>query len=204
MFMKLNDPIATDAVLIDSSESRREIFANFLADRGLRVVQSAASVSSLLAAGDRKIAHVKLMVIYIDAKDSAFLETLGKLRLETTAAILIFTDANDIEFISELVNNGADQVVPMGLQTDRIVTGVTQALETSRKLQKLVAERDKALERLADTSSISRAKNILMERHGLTEKEAHAKIQQLSMEKNLSIPKMAHAIIEAESLLCRA
>lgn len=204
MFMKLNDPIATETVLIDNSESRREIFANFLTDRGLRVSHNCATISNILANTDPLIERCKLIVIYVGGGDTTFLDALQKLRGETKAAILVFTDANEVDFISELTIHGADQVVPMGLQTDRIVTGTVIALETARKRQKLTSERDKAMERLADTSSISRAKNILMERHTLSEKEAHAKIQQLSMEKNLSIPKMAHAIIEAESILCRA
>lgn len=204
MFMKLNDPIATETVLIDNSESRREIFANFLTDHGLRVIQSCPTISTILSRTGPSIGRCKLIVIYVGGTENALLEALKKLREETKAAILVFTDVCEIDFISDLTTYGADQVVPMGLQTDRIVTGAVVALETARKRQKLTSERDKAMERLADTSSVSRAKNILMDRHALSEKEAHVKIQQLSMEKNLSIPKMAHAIIEAESLLCRA
>lgn len=202
MFMKLDDPIALEAVLVDSSQSRREVFVNFLADRGLRIAASLDHLNELL--NDEKLLAKDryLFVIYTEKNDPAILENLRKLRATTMAPILVFTDEPELEFVSIVAKAGADQVVPMGLQTDRISVGTSLALEAARKRQKLTRERDKALARLADGALITRAKSILIERHDMSETSAHAKIQQLSMEKNLTLPDMAKAIIEAENLLC--
>ncbi len=68
--------------------------------------------------------------------------------------------------------------------------------ECQRQLKRVMAERDRLQEKLADMSVINRAKLCLIERRQLKEDEAHHYIEKLAMDKGLTKRKAAELVLE--------
>lgn len=196
MFLSVKEPKAQSAILVDRSAPRRDILASLIADRDFSVSHqfptAEAALSATEDAPDLAVYHTR------DALDESLDEIATLTRLGVP--LLVLTDTGS-ETIPALIEAGADHVVPLGITNDRIAAGILAATGVRTRICGLTAAVEKAEQALLDARRVQRAKGILMTRHGITETEAHRRVQALSMEKNLALADTAQAIIEAESLL---
>lgn len=82
----------------------------------------------------------------------------------------------------------------------RIAQAVANQAAVAIENVKLWREAEKAKEALETRKLVERAKGILMEKLNLSEREAHRKIQKISMEKGVPIKKLAESIILSSEL----
>ncbi|MEL6520594.1 MAG: ANTAR domain-containing protein [Pseudomonadota bacterium] len=198
MFLQVKEPRQLSAVLIDANIARREMLQLTLSSRDINLVDICADVDAALASGSAPA----LFLFYAETVDQQSLADLATLRASCDTAILVLLETAAQNDIDLLTDNGADHVLPVGLQSDRFYVATASALAQSRKRQRLETETMGARQALEDTKRIARAKMILIARHGIAEDEAHRRIQKLSMERNLPLAEMAQKIIDAEDLLC--
>ncbi|THH36060.1 ANTAR domain-containing protein [Aliishimia ponticola] len=198
MFLTLKEPKQQSAILIDGNESRREMFQLMLGSRNISLETCYTSIDSAIA--DQ--AEPELAIVYFERMDRSELVDLSRLRSCKTCAVLALIEEADATDIETLLETGADHVLPLGLQSDRFNIAAVSALAQARKHRQMELDKTRAEEALNDAKRVARAKMILIARHGIDEVEAHRRVQQLSMERNLPLAEMAGQIIEAESLLC--
>lgn len=67
--------------------------------------------------------------------------------------------------------------------------------------QRLRLERDDARSALQERTVVDRAKALLMERQGLSEKEAFSKLRKAAMDKGLKIGEVAQRMLDMADLL---
>ena len=67
--------------------------------------------------------------------------------------------------------------------------------------QRLRLERDNARSALQERTLVDRAKSLLMERQGLSEKEAFTKLRKAAMDKGLKIGEVAQRMLDMADLL---
>ncbi|MEM7719053.1 MAG: ANTAR domain-containing protein, partial [Pseudomonadota bacterium] len=134
--------------------------------------------------------------------DAATISDLKRLRAGQDAAILVLLESSSREDVDNFLDCGADHVLPLGLQSDRLFVATVSAVTHGRKRREIERESKEARRALAEAKHISRAKMILIARHRIDEEEAHRRVQKMSMERNLPLADMARQIIEAEDLLC--
>jgi response regulator NasT len=67
--------------------------------------------------------------------------------------------------------------------------------------QRLRDERDDARSALLERTQVDRAKALLMERQGLSEKEAFTKLRKAAMDKGLKIGEVAQRMLDIADLL---
>ena len=194
MFLTMRDTQPIKTVLIDASDERRAMFADMLRDRDFAVEGSFCSVDGALGGG----CDTDLVIFHAGDEDCGAVERLCTLG----AAIMVLTERSDRAAIARMISAGADQVVPLGVQSDRIAVGAALAVAMHDRRAEDLAARTRAETALAELRLVQRAKGILMSRHGLDEAAAHRRVQKMSMERNLALPDMARAIIDAEDLLC--
>lgn len=197
MFMELKDPAPLTALLIDADETRREMFRLTLGNREIALSECVGSVSEALARRG-----FQLVIYYAPRANAEALSDLRRLRAGQDAAILVLLETVAREDIDRLLDCGADHVLPLGLQADRLFVATVSAVTLGRKRRELEAERETAQRALKDARRISRAKMILIARHGIGEDEAHRRVQKMSMERNVPLAEMARQIVDAEDLLC--
>lgn len=197
MFMSLRDPQSCSAILIDPETQRRDLFQNMLSDRGMTIRRAVASVSDARAAFD----GIDLAIIHVGFGGGGALEQLRSLCDSSDVPVLALTDESEASVVAAILAAGADEVAPVGVKADRIAFGAASAIASNAKLKKLARAKEKAETALQDHKLISRAKGILMTRQLLSEGEAHRKVQELSMARNIPLGEMARQILDAETLL---
>lgn len=198
MFLQFKDPSQIRALLIDADEARREMFQLTLGSRDIALTETVGSVNVALSThGD-----FELIIYYATEGDAATISDLKRLRAGQDAAILVLLESSSREDMDHLLDCGADHVLPLGLQSDRLFVATVSAVTHGRKRREIERESKEARRALAEAKHISRAKMILIARHGIDEEEAHRRVQKMSMERNLPLADMARQIIEAEDLLC--
>ena len=110
-------------------------------------------------------------------------------------------DTAEPRAIKRLVAAGADQVVPVGVQADRIVVGAACAAAAHTRIKSLQDANEQTKLALASMKLVARAKGVLMSRQGLSEPEAHRRLQQLAMQRSQPLAEAARAVIAADELL---
>ncbi|EEG76128.1 ANTAR domain-containing response regulator [Dethiobacter alkaliphilus] len=83
------------------------------------------------------------------------------------------------------------------VQDTALITAVEFAAAAQHRMRKMADELAKMKETLATRKAVEKAKGILMETLGLPEAQAYKRIQQQSMNKRVSIRRIAEAIITA-------
>jgi len=199
MFLSLSEPKQQSAILIDANDARREMFQLMLGNRNLALETCYASIDDAIA--DRSELP-ELAMVYVERADRGELADIARLKTCKSCAVLALLEEAEQADLDRILEAGADHVLPLGLQSDRFALATITALAQARKQRQLECEKDRAERALAEAKRISRAKMILIARHGIDEDEAHRRVQQLSMERNLPLAEMAGQIIDAESLLC--
>lgn len=196
-FLQVKEPVQLNTILIDPKPDRREMFCLMLGDREMQIAESFETVRAAMQA--RPICELAVM-----CADETNDETVSDIRMlgEAEWGILVLLDSPAAADIEALVTAGADHVLPLRPQSDRFSVAASAALAQARRRHALEQECHKARGDLEDTKKVSRAKMILMARHAIDEREAHKRVQSMSMERNLALPAMACQIIDAEDLLC--
>lgn len=202
--IRLNPTVRHRAMLIDAQLERAQLFASFMADRECHVTAIARSVSEALSqrggvsGADNDISLLVLYTTDLSAKDVKDIEDL-------TGAIdkplLVITESGDPQVVANAISAGAAFCQPLGVNADRLQSGVYGAIEVHKQLQSLKKERDQAVRGLSERKLIDRAKAIVMDSRGLNEPDAFAYLQKLSMTRNTPLAEIARSIIAAKDLL---
>ena len=142
-------------------------------------------------------------MIIVDAESQAR-DTLEHVVMATRDArrpIVMFTDDSDTSHVRAAIAAGVTAYVVAGLAPERVkpVLEVAQArFEHEESLRRELAD---ARSQLADRKLIDRAKGLVMQRHGIGEPEAYARLRKAAMDKGLKMSDIAQRIIDAADLL---
>lgn len=196
-FLEVKEPVQLRTVLVDPVVARREMFCLMLGDRDLQLTETFESVSSLLEAQP----SCDLVMVCADAVNERVIADVQTLR-GATWGVLVLLDATGPSDIETVIAAGADHVLPLRPAADRFSIAAHAAIAQARLRHSMEQACEQARRQLDDMKSVSRAKMILMARHAIGEDEAHRRVQEMSMKRNLALPAMACQIIDAEDLLC--
>ena len=202
--IRLKPTVLHRAMLIDAQPERAHLFTSFMADRGCQVSATARSVAEVLTRrGDVPGAEddISLLVLYttdLSAKDVKDIEGLTK---AIDKPLLVITESSDPQVVANAIAAGASFCQPLGVNADRLQSGVFGAIEVHKRLLSLQKERDQAVQALSERKLIDRAKAIVMDSRDLSEPQAFAYMQQLSMTRNTPLAEIARSLIAAKDLL---
>ena len=124
MFMTLPDPISLRVILIDGDAGRRDFFGGMLVDRGFILAGAFATprhAAEAAVPADLVIFHVT------DWSDDAT-TAVSALREGLDLPLMALVDVVRRAGIERLISAGANQVVPVGMQSDRILVGAISAM----------------------------------------------------------------------------
>lgn len=152
---------------------------------------------------DDRIAQIQPDMIIVDAESQAR-DTLEHVVMATRDArrpIVMFTDDDDTTHVRDAIAAGVTAYVVAGLAPERVKPVLEVALARFEHEEKLRRELAEARTQLADRKLIDRAKGLVMQRHGITEPEAYARLRKAAMDKGLKMTDIAQRIIDAADLL---
>jgi response regulator NasT len=179
--------------------SRSRILRIGLLDAGCNIV---AVLPADLFLPER-LARIRPELIIIDAESRAH-DTIEHVVAATQSErrpIVLFTEDADTSHVREAIAAGVAAYVVAGLATERVRPVLEVALARFQHEQALRGELAQAHQELAQRKLIDRAKGLLMQRHGLTEPEAYARLRRTAMDKGMKLADVAQRVIDVSGLL---
>ena len=116
----------------------------------------------------------------------------------TANTIVMITAYNDLSFIEEALNNGANGYIVKPVNENILVPNLLVAHAKSKEIQGLHREIDRVEKDLAARRFIERAKGYLMDKEHMTEDSAYVYIRTLSRENRMSMKEVAEMILQAK------
>ena len=198
--------VAPDSLVGDAASPDAE--AEALRSRSLRIglLQNGCNIVAVLPADvylPERLAQIGPDMIIVDA-ESANRDTLEHVVMATRDArrpIVLFTEDNDTTHVRDAIAAGVTAYVVAGLAPDRVKPVLDVALARFQHEEHLRSELADARSQLTDRKLIDRAKGLLMQRQGLSEDEAYARLRKTAMDKGLKLGEVAQRILDVAELL---
>jgi two-component system, response regulator / RNA-binding antiterminator len=150
-----------------------------------------------------RLAQLQADLVIVDAESDArdALEHVVMATRDARRPIVMFTSDEDTSHVSEAVAAGVTAYIVDGLAPERIRPILTVAMARFKHQEALLAELDSARGELQDRKLIDRAKGLLMQRQGLSEPEAYARLRKAAMNKGVKLSDIAQQMIDMAELL---
>lgn len=150
-----------------------------------------------------RLAQMQPDMIIVDAESDArdSLEQVVMATRDARRPIVLFTNDNDTTHIKDAVAAGVSAYIVAGLSPDRIRPILEVAMARFEHEQGLRQQLAHAKTELQDRKIIDRAKGLLMQRQGLSEKVAFDKLRKAAMDKGLRLGEIAQRILDTAELL---
>lgn len=150
-----------------------------------------------------RLSQIQPDMIIVDAESSAR-DILEHVVIATRAErrpIVLFTEDNDLQHMPDAIAAGVAAYVVAGLAPERVKSVLDVAMARFAHEESLRRELAEARTQLSERKLIERAKGLLMQRAGLSEQDAFARLRKSAMDKGLKLAEIAQRIVDVESLL---
>ncbi len=150
-----------------------------------------------------RLAQLQADLVIVDAESDArdALEHVVMATRDARRPIVMFTNDEDTSHVSEAVAAGVTAYIVDGLAPERIHPILTVAMARFHHQEALLAELDSARGELQDRKVIDRAKGLLMQRQGLSEPQAYARLRKAAMNKGVKLADIAQQMVDMAELL---
>ena len=157
-----------------------------------------------------RLAQLQPDMVIVDAESDArdALEHVVMATREAPRPIVMFTNDSDTSHVPEAVASGVTAYVVAGLAPERIRPILHVAMARfrheqalKRELAETRTELDELSAELRDRKLIDRAKGLLMQRQGLSEADAYAKLRKTAMDRGLKLAEVAQRMLDVVDLL---
>ena len=205
--------IAPDLDVLDAGDEHAMLQAE--RSRALRIglLQNGFNLVASLPADvylTERLNQLQPDMIIVDAESEArdALEHVVMATRNARRPIVMFTNDDDTSHVKDAVAAGVSAYIVAGLSAERIrpILDVAMArFEHEQALRKELAvtreERDEHKAELHNRKVIDRAKGLLMQRQGLSEKEAYDRLRKAAMDKSLKLVDVAQRMLDVADLL---
>ena len=152
---------------------------------------------------NERLAQLQADLVIVDAESDArdALEHVVMATRDERRPIVMFTSDEDTSHVPQAVAAGVTAYIVDGLAPERIRPILTVAMARFRHQEALLAELDNARGELQERKLIDRAKGLLVQRQGLSEPEAYARLRKAAMNKGVKLADIAQQMIDMAELL---
>jgi response regulator NasT len=199
----VNDP--QDEQALEQAERSRSLRIGLL-ESGFNLVATLPADVFLT----ERLAQLMPDMIIVDAESEArdALEHVVMATRDERRPIVMFTNDSDTSHVKDAVAAGVTAYIVAGLSSERIRPILDVAMARFQHEQALrdelttaLAERDELSAAMKDRRVIDRAKTLLMDKQGLSEEAAYARLRKTAMDKNLKLADVAQRILDVADLL---
>ena len=176
--------------------------------RSLRIglLQSGYNIVAVLPADPflaERLTQIQPDLIVVDAESQArdALEHVVLATRDARRPVVLFTEDDDTSGVQEAIAAGVCAYVVAGLAPERVKPVLEVAMARFRHEESMRQALVDAQTQLHERKLIERAKGLLMQRHGLHEAEAYARLRKTAMDKGLRLADVAHRLIDVAELL---
>ncbi|UGS37838.1 ANTAR domain-containing response regulator [Capillimicrobium parvum] len=198
----MDDRTDTRLRVLAADEDREALdqTARLLGDLGHEVTACAVSIgeaAAQIAADDPDLAVV---VLHDDEQHA--LDLIDEISEYASGPVIALMDRDDPEFVTAAAERGLDAVARPE-SGDAVQSAIELALRRHAERRQLAEQVDQLESALERRATIERAKGILMERHGIGEREAFERLRSHARSHNQTVVSVANAVSEGHELLRR-
>lgn len=136
----------------------------------------------------------ELVIINAPLPDESGVELALELS-ETAAGILLLVKADRYETVCCRVEDSGVLTLPKPVTGRGLYSAVRLMMATAARLSKLERKNQSLQSKMSDIRTVDRAKWLLIQRHSMTERDAHYYIEKQAMDTRLSRREIAESII---------
>jgi len=198
--------VAPDSLALDPGDPTAESEVRRSRELRIGLLQNGCNIVAVLPADvflPDRLAQIGPDMIIVDAESQAR-DTLEHVVMATRDArrpIVLFTEDNDTTHVRDAIAAGVTAYVVAGLAPDRVRPVLDVALARFQHEESMRRELADARSQLAERKAIDRAKGLLMQRQGLSEEDAYARLRKAAMDKGLKVAEVAQRILDVADLL---
>lgn len=198
--------VAPETLYPDPADAQAEVEAGRSRSLRIGLLESGYNIVAVLPADiflPDRIAQIGPDMIIVDAESEAR-DTLEHVVIATRderRPIVLFTNDDDTSHVRDAIAAGVTAYVVAGMAPERVKPVLDVAMARFQHEEAMRRELADARSQLSDRKLIDRAKGLLMQRHGLPEDEAYARLRKTAMDKGLKIADVAQRIIDVADLL---
>ncbi len=186
-------------MLVDDRDERVELLKVPLMAAGHEIIARVHPEDDLQA----RVQEWKPDIIIVDM-DSPSRDTLEQMRCITRdqpRPIVMFAESEDRNLIHDAVQAGVSAYIVDGLGHKRVIPILEVAIARFNEFQNLRRELEETRLSLAERRMLDRAKALLMEQRGWTEKQAYQALRKMAMDRNLRMGQVAEQLVAMFELM---
>lgn len=142
-----------------------------------------------------------VVILDVDSPSRDTLEQLAMLHRHAPRPVVMFSANDDEQLIRAAVGAGVAAYVVDGLAPSRLRPIIQLALARFEQEAQLRQQLEGVQQQLQDRKTVEQAKGLLMEKRGMSEREAYAALRQQAMRQNLKLAELARRIVSMADLL---
>jgi response regulator NasT len=186
-------------MLVDQRDERVELLREPLVAAGHEIVARVRPADDLQS----KVRECRPDVIIVDM-DSPSRDTLEQMRCihrDQPKPIVMFSESEDRQLIQDAVQAGVSAYIVDGLGHKRVIPILEVAIARFNEFQNLRHELEETRVSLAERKLIDRAKAMLMEQRGWSEKQAYQALRKMAMDRNQRMGQVADQLLAMFELM---
>jgi response regulator NasT len=186
-------------LLADEDEAALEALGQVVRGLGHEVTPFAVSVQEAAELIVREDPDLAIVVVH--ANDDHALALIGE-AVETASGPVIaqVRDRDDVEFVARAAERGISAYVDSG-DPSNVQAAIEVAIRRYREAARLNEKVDQLESALERRAVIERAKGIVMERHGISDREAFERLREHARSANRRVVDVAQAVVDGHALL---
>ena len=138
-----------------------------------------------------------VIIVDLENPQRDTLEAFFALSRAVKRPIAMFVDQSDLDAMEAAIDAGVSAYVVDGLKKDRVRPIMEMAIARFRAFSRMEEELQDAKTQLNSQSIVGKAKQILMDRKGISESEAHRLLRTMAMNKQKKMSDIANSIVLA-------
>ncbi len=187
-----------NVLLIEDDPAQMIVVKGLLEDRGFKVVGSSDNGVDAVRLCGELTPDLVLMDVTIPGKDG--IEAAQDINSRCPTPVVLITGNDDDETIRRAVDAGVMAYLVKPVKSEELYAAIELAVSRFKEFKRLIDENKDLQNALDARKIIEKAKGLLIEKEGLTEREAFGRIRKISMDKRKSMKEIAEVIISAMGL----
>jgi len=180
-------------VIVDDHAPSRAVVAETVADQGGQVVGNGSRVEDAVRLVERY--RPDAMIVAVGLSDGDGVEAARQVMACCPCPLVLLTSRTDSDVAARAVDAGVLGFLAKPLRPEELGPALDLAVSRFRDLEAIRRENEDLKKKLAARRLVDRAKAVLIQRLGLTEAEAHRRLQKTAMDTRRPIAVVAEAVL---------